>query len=328
VYRSLPVPADLAPDPGDAGPLEPLRPALAAAARACCWYWLGRGSDVAPDGVRTTFEGPRPLRVDLLPLPGPHAAQADEVQEEEALFAWAAAAADPLRDDAVHQATGFAVRDAGDLPGAAGHVLRTARSLHELAGRGAVAEALAARRSARDAAITAARSAAAAAREVAGKAVERSVALLVAVALALFANGSKLLGTGAAALVVAGAAALALAALAVATLVEIRSGEGLLQAFDTDAGLYREALGEDDLRAIRGLAAVSAARDDLSRARTTAKAVYLTVAAAIALVGLVVLAGPVPGQGNQDGPAGAAPGTATPTVSISTGSVPSPTETP
>lgn len=283
-YPALPVPGDLLAGPDDAGTLEPLRPALAAAAAACAWYWLGRASTVTPDGATTLFEGARPVPLALRPALG------TDGHAEAALFAWATAAADPLRDDAVHQAVSLAVRDQTDLQGAAVHVLRTARSLHELAGRGVVAEALAARRAARDAAVTAARAAATAGREVATKAVERALALLIAVAVALFANGRNLLGTEAAAVIVAAAAGLALAALTVALRVEVPSGRALLDAFAEDAELYREALGEDDLAAVRNLAASREARVDLRRARKAALWVYLSAAAVIITAGIAALA--------------------------------------
>lgn len=279
---SLPSPEDLVPIAGG-GVLAPLRPVLEAAARAAAWYWLSHAPAVGLNEVTGRFDGVRVVDLSLRPFGA--GAPADEL----ALFAWATAVVDPARDDALHQAVTFAVRDAADLEGAAAAVLRTARSLHELAGRGAVAEALAARRGARESAITVARAAALSARDVAARAVERTLALLVAGALAVFANGRDLLSTDAAVAVVVAAAALAVVALAVADRVELESGSRLLNAFDKDIELYREALSVDDLAAVRNLEAVKAARTDLSRSRTSIRCVYGGVAALILVGGLFVV---------------------------------------
>lgn len=285
--RGLFVPGDLVPAPAQAGSLEVLRPLLESCARVCCWYWLASSTNLTSDNVAVGFNGVRPLRLDLIPYGG--GADVSDVDEEVRLFTWASAMADPVRDDAVQQAVTFAVRDLSDLPGVAGPVLRTARSLHELASRGAVAEALAARRGARDAAVAASRAAATAAREVGAKSVERTLTLLIAVAVALVANGQKLLGTSAAWVVVVAAAVLALVTLAVADRVELKSGCCLLSAFDEDVELYREALGEDDIQAVRNLSAVSAARADLSRARWVIRSVYLSAAVIVLVAGAVQL---------------------------------------
>jgi hypothetical protein len=275
----LPPPGDLLAEPAPAGGLELIRPALQDAAQALCWYWLGQNTTVTANSVTVRFEGVRTVELRLLPY------GAAAARDDLALFAWATAAVDPVRDDAVQQAVTFAIRDNADLPGAAAPVLRTARSLHELAGRGAVAEALAARRGARDAAITAARAAASSARDVAAKSVERTLALLLAAALAVFANGRELLTTGAAAAVVVTAAALALLALGVADRVELESGSRLLDAFDEDLDLYREALSADDLAAIKNLAGVAAARTDLIRSRYLVRGVYGGVALMVLIGG-------------------------------------------
>lgn len=258
------MPGDLLPEPTPTGSLDLIRLALRDAARALCWYWLGRDVAVTADSVTVRFDGVRAVDLQLLPY------GAEPAGDELALFTWATAILDPVRDDAVQQAVTFAVRDSLDLPGAAGPVLRTARGLHELAGRGAVAEALAARRAARDAASSA--------RGVAAKSVERTFALLLAATLAVFANGRELLSAGGAVAVVVTAAALALLALGVADRIELESGSRLLGAFDRDVDLYREALSADDLTAIKNLAAVTAARTDLTRSRHLVRGVYGGVA--------------------------------------------------
>lgn len=291
------VPEDLIPTAHAAGKLEALRPLLTACARACCWYWLGRNTTITADRVTTQFNGVRALELQLLPY------DAVEARDEVALFTWATAAAEPVRDDVVQQAVTFAVRDLTDIPGAAGPVLRTARSLHELASRGAVAEALAARRAARDSAVASARAAATAAREVSAKSVERALALLIAAAVALAANGQRLLSTGAATTVIIAAASLALLALLVAERIELASGSRLLEAFDQDLEQFREALGQDDLTAIKQLSAMSAARVDLSRARRAIRAIYVSVVLTVLIAGVVQLSG----EDNSETPAPGSP---------------------
>jgi hypothetical protein len=280
----LPVPGDLIPAASTSGRFDVVRAALISAARACVWYWLAHHVTVKTDRVTVRFDGVRTVEFELLPYDG------ETSDAELELFTWGAASVDPARDDAIHQAVTFAVRDPADLAGAAAPVLRTARSLYELAARGAVAEALATRRGAREAAIAAARSAAEAARDVAAKSIERALALILAAALAVFAHAHDALSASAAVATVVAAASLALAALFVSDRVEIASGVGLLAAFDTDVELYREALSADDLASIKNLAAVVAARKDLRRSRGVARGIYGAVAVLILAAGSIFIA--------------------------------------
>lgn len=293
-YRSVRVRSGVAdlPDPrsllsGDVptgGPLQPAEQALKSAAQACCWYWLSRTSVVSVDRTDIHFDGVRAVDLELRPL---DASSPNDVVD---LFAWATSSADPMRDDSVQQAITFAVRDAADLDGAAGPVLRTARSLYELAGRGAVAEALAARRAAREAAIAAARSAASTAHEVSTKAVERTLALLVAAAVAVYAHAHESLSLAAAITVIVLTAALAILALGVSDWIEIESASQMLRAFDEDAAELREALSSDDIESIKGLAALGASRADLKRARRVVRGIYIGLACLVLLGGGLSLA--------------------------------------
>jgi hypothetical protein len=100
-----------------------------------------------------------------------------------------------LRFEAVQQAVSLAVATSADLARAAQPVLRTARSLHDLAQRGAVAEALATRRSAREAALRAGNTAADAARAAAGKAVDRILVQGLAIVGVIIAQKTSLINT-------------------------------------------------------------------------------------------------------------------------------------
>lgn len=303
------VPADLLPAYGDAGGLEMLRSVLQSAVGV--WYWLGSVTEIAADHVSVHFDGVRSVRLALVPYRVP------DVQDELQLYVWATASADPVRADVVQQAVTFAIRDQTDVPGAAAPVLRTARSLHELASRGAVAEALAARRGAREAAVTAARAAATSASDAASSSVERSLALLLAVILALLAHGQALLSTAAAGAAVVVVALISLLFLWVADRVELESGRTLLDAFDDDVQLYREALGEDDLAAVKNLAALGAARADLRRVQTLVRVIYGGLAVVVLVGGTLLL--------QNDHGAGSAKPNPTPTPSVSVPATPRPT---
>lgn len=266
------------------GFLSPLAYAVASTARAAAWYWLADDVAVEPDRVTVGFTGVSSLRFELIPY------GAGTPTSEVALTDWATASGEPSRADAVQQAISFAVRSPADLAGAAEPVLRTARSLYELAGRGLISEALAARRASRDSAVTAARAAASTARDVATKAVERTLALVIAASVALFANSQKFVSNGTSYAIILALAAIAAAALLVALLVDTRSGSGVLKAFDLDVEQYRDTLSEDDIQATKNLRALTNAHDDLRRARRAACIVYGAVIATVAIGGSIVIA--------------------------------------
>lgn len=277
-------PAELVQELPEAGTLAALAECFAAAARALTWYWLADSVELTSDRVRVRFQGVSTVDFDLLGY------GAGRPVEEVALAAWAMATGEPARADAVQQAITFAVRGANDLLGAAAPVLRTSRSLYELAGRGLISEALAARRSARESALNAAGSAASTARDVAANSVERTAAIVIAAAAALFANTRDFLANGTSYIILTALAAIAGAALTVAIRVDTKSGYGLLDAFNTDVGLYRDTLSEDDIVAVKNVAALTAARADLNRARLTAKIIYGAVIVAVIVGGGLIVA--------------------------------------
>jgi len=286
-FRARPdifTPAELTCSLPPTGLFAPLGHVLDSAARASAWYWLADSVVLDPDRVMIHFDGVASIELELTPYgAGPPTA-------ETALAEWATATGEPSRADAIQQAITFAIRSSTDLASAATPVLRTARSLYELAGRGLISEALAARRSARDSAVTAARAAATAARDVATKSVERTLALVVAAAVALFANARKFIDDGTSYAIIAALAIIGAAALAIAWLVDTRSGESVLDAFDADVELYRDTLSEDDIQATKGLAALAKAREDLKRARMTASLVYGSVILTVLLGGSIIIA--------------------------------------
>ena len=276
-------PAELVGAEATTGPLATLAEPLANASRAAAWYWLADSVELGPDHVRVRFDGVSSVEFDMLPYgSGPPVA-------ELGLAEWAMATGEPARADAVQQAITFAVRGVTDLAGAAAPVLRTARSLYELAGRGLISEALAARRSARESAVAAADAAGSTAREVAAKSVERTAALVIAAAAALFANTRQFLTDSTSYIILIALAAIAGAALLVAWRVDTKSGYTLLDAFDTDVQLYRDTLSDDDIAAVKELSVLSAAREDLGRARVTACVIYGVVIIAVLVGGGMII---------------------------------------
>ena len=80
-------------------------------------------------------------------------------------------------------------------------------------------------------------------------------------------------------------AAVVTVAAVVSALVEIPSGRNILGGFDADLEQYREALSEDDIKAIRQADSLRRAKHDLLKAQITATALY-----ALVLVTVLVLA--------------------------------------
>lgn len=303
------LPGELVCDDPATGTLAGIDELLASAARASTWYWIAESATLESERVLVRFEGVTSIELELRPY------GSGSPKAEVALAEWALATGEASRAESVQQAVTFAVRTPGDLDAASGPVLRTARSLYELAGRGLVSEALAARRAARESALTAARAAASTAREVATKAVERALALLVAAAVAVFARSQDLISDGVSYAFVIAISSLAIAALLVAVLVDIRSGKAVIGAFRIDVELYRDTLGEDDIEATKGIAAIREAHEDLHRAGITAGLMYLAVLGAVMVGGLFFI------SSNADGASTPAP---VPTQSPSA----QPTETP
>lgn len=287
----LPSPAIFAGAEGNAPADRPdggVRGLLHGLARCLSWYWLANDVELETGGsVVATVTGARSVVLRLKPSP-----VADSTPDV-ALFGWAFAGSDPGRLEAARQAASLALVTGRDLPTAARPALRTARSLYELSRRGAVGEALAARRAARDAALGAARQAAAAARQASGKAIERVVLQIGALAAVVSARASDLVESGLAVVLAVVIAVLTAVAWVVTAWIELPSATGGLEAEIADLGQYRDTLSEDDINAIRHLDAGEAAKKDLRRSAQAVRAVYglalaaSLAAAAIMAVGLV-----------------------------------------
>ncbi len=248
-------------------------------AAALTWYWLAEHVTVTASAVTVRYRGARVVELPLAPRP------TTTSTAEVALFTWATADGDVARTEALQHAISLAVTGPDDLDRAAEPVLRTAKSLHELARRGAVAETLATRRSAREAAMAAGRAAAQAAREAATKAVERSITQTIAAGALVLARTENLVKPEVARNLLYLIAAIVIAAALVSTVVEIPSGRSILGGFDADLEQYREALSEDDIKTIRSAESLRRAKGDLLKAQITATILYAAV-----LITVLVLA--------------------------------------
>lgn len=276
--------------------------------RSLAWYRLANAAAIHPDGLVTaTVTGARTVELTLVPD------QIEDSQADLALYRWGFDGADPGRLEAVRQAASLALVNQRDLQTAAGPALRTARSLYELSRRGAVGEALAARRAARDAALSASRQAAAAARQASGKAIERVLLQAAALAAVLLTRSGNVISTGTALLLAAVIAAVTVASWAITALVEVPSALAGLEAELEDLGQYRDTLSQDDIDAIRNLQAVGTAKTDLRRARRAVHAVYGTLIAGVCGT-CIALAAPGTGPGSNPQPA--------PSISLGTSATP------
>jgi hypothetical protein len=305
-------------------PLAGLAHAFNGVARRLAWYWMAAGADIAPTGDATlTYSGARTVTFPLTPQ------SAVSVDDDLALYRWAATGNDPARQEALQHATSLAISSAADLASGAAPALRTARTLYELSRRTAISEALAASRSARDSALNAARQAADAARNTAGKTVERALLQVAAAVGVVLSNATNLLGRGPAAVLLVVLASLPIASLIIAREVELRSAADTLTAELKDLDQYRDVLASHDIAALRQINAVDSARRDLASARTTSLAVYLASAAAVLLVGgALVLIHTRPTSQSPATPTTSAPAVPAPTLTTLPGSPTLSTATP
>jgi len=272
----IPAPPPPAIAPAQSRGLVELERLLQRLASDLSWYWLAaRVSDDA--GVLTLrFDGARVVDIGLPPL------LLDYEEAPLALWQWGVANPDPDRRQAIQQAASLAISEETDILSAARPVLRTAQSLYQLARQGAVAEALATRRTAREAAIAAARNAADAARTAAGKALERSGLQLAALAGILIAQNKQTLDAGAAARLSSGVLLLLLVTFIVSVTLDFPGASSILTSFDRDLKQYREALAETDLEAVRGMDSLRRAKRQVYWSWGLTITVFLPVLAAVA----------------------------------------------
>lgn len=241
--------------------LESIAEATNDLAFALTWLWLAADIESGTDGIPVArFEGARLVQVEI-PL-----GLGTEAAEAIALWDWAVESPAASRREALQQAISLAVQKDGDLPGASGPILRTAKYLLRISEQGLVAEALAARRAARDAATKAAQSAADTSRDVARKTADRMVIQLGAAAGVLLANRQALITESTALLLLWLVLGLLGVTSVVAFFVELKGAREALDAVGTDLEMYRETLTDDDIVTIRNMHVVGDSRIQLARA--------------------------------------------------------------
>ena len=236
-----------------------VRAANGGVARRLAWHWLATHSSLSATGdLQVTISGARVVSLSIPPEP------VRDASADLTLYQWATASDDPARRDSLEHALSLAVSSSSDVPTAAAPALRTARSLYELARRGAVAEALASRRAAREAVIGSAHDATDTARDAAGKSIERTlvqIGALVGVVITYLTNTVSRV-TAITLLSILGV--LALTFLLVTERFSLKSAETILTADLSDLDQYREALGTEDIAAIKDGMIVAATKSEIS----------------------------------------------------------------
>lgn len=250
----VPTPERIASLPADAlvSDLTALSKWLDRVALALVWLWLAAKVDLGdPAEPILTFEGWREVVVHINDLP-----PEEGLDEALALWRWSTASVDSVRREAVQQAISLSVSSASDLVDAANPTLRTARYLNRLASQGPVAEALASRRAAREAALASARSSASSVQQFTRSLVDRVLALLGGAFGVAIANQQALLDKKTAGLLLVGVATLALIVFMNAIGFEHSTATRQLQSLRKDIRAYRDTLVEDDIAAIENLATI------------------------------------------------------------------------
>lgn len=247
------------------------------------WLWIASTAEITGTTVVIRFETVPDLEFDVTPLPDP--GRADEAIR---LWQWSVSTTDPARREALQQAISLVVREPGLLERSAERVLRTAKYLLRLTQQGAVAEAMAMRRAARQTAIGAAQTSADASRTASRSVVDRVLTQLVATLGVLLANRGDLINPVVAGWLLIAILGLTLATAAVAFLYEYPGAKSILTAFEADLEGYSDVLVDDDIEHIKRMRSLAAAREQLSKARWISGLLLLTASGAVVVARFVV----------------------------------------
>jgi hypothetical protein len=249
------------------------------------WYWIANSVTTEGRGMRLTFSG---SRVAVVCIDTPQ--QTDSAAKDQELFQWLVQGGDdPARLEAVQQAAALALpADSDTLVGLAEPTRRTASTLYSISRQGAVAEALATRRSARQVIFSASVDASKTAREVSGRVQDRTVVQIAAGVGIYIANSKQALDTSVSVLLLVVLAAVGLTSWLASIRVDIETAEGALRAVGDDLDEYRESLSEADIAALRSMRVIGQAEVVLARARVIAKGISLGVAAILVVVAAII----------------------------------------
>lgn len=250
-------------------------------AHVLSWVWLASTTQIDGSTVVIRFEGSPDLDFDLTQLPAAaHAAEAVRLWE------WSVATTDPARREALQQAVSLVVREPSELERAPERVLRTAKYLLRLAKQGTVAEALAIRRTARQAAMDAGRTLAEASRVASRSVVDRVIAQLIGAFGVLLANQAELINTTVAGWLLIALLGLTAATAGVAFAFEFTSANAGLTAFERDLDAYSDMLIEEDINHIKTMETIATARRQLARARWISGSLLILAATALTVARL------------------------------------------
>jgi hypothetical protein len=237
---------------------------------ALAWWWLATGAVQKSDRLQLHFEGARSLDVTLVTEP------LTDCRPSLQVWRWATETADFDRREALQRSVSLAVFDAADLRDSA-PILRNAKWLFDLARRDAVAEAGAARRTAREAALAVARATSDATTATGAKVLDRVIVQVAAAAGILVAQAKALLDAPTAARLLAAVIGLLLVTGLVAVFIDFPAARRPIRNFRADLQLYREVLSQDDLDVVSGMQSVTAAERQVQKQRAVAGVVVVLV---------------------------------------------------
>ncbi len=265
---------------------------LTGLAWALCWAWLAIELRTGANGeIIASFQGARAVDVIL------HAEPRVRAAPELALWAWAISSVDSRRREALQQAISLAVRRTEDLADAAVPVQRTARYLLQVIEQGLFTEALATRRSIREASMSLARTTGDAVRSAARSTFDRALVQVAAGVGLLLANRANAISTGWTVILLLAVLLLTGANAWAAFGYEFPSVSRTVSAFRHDLDAYREVLTPEDLQEIKALPSLVEAEIDISRAREATRRVLIVVTIAlVALLAVTMSLGPASSQ--------------------------------
>ncbi len=254
--------------------------------RAISWYWLASSVSVERNKVSLVFSAGRVVKIDKL-IPIPISSCIDDLE----LYRWTFSQQDPARVEAVRQSASLTLAEDTSFADSAATVHRTAESIYTVSQKGAIAEAMATRRAARQAALTVATDVSKAARESSGKSVDKMILQLGAGTAIVIVNAKDLVSTPVAVAVLVTLVFVAFASWLVSAKVEIESSEDALRAISVDLLHYRESLSRQDVDLVRNMQMMISSRKYVARAKKLVLIfpVVVALAAIIAIVAILIL---------------------------------------
>lgn len=271
----LPSPAGVAPTAHEG--FDEVHALLIGTAKNLCWWWLAEEADADAAPPRVRFVGQRVAQISLMGAP------AESAADEIALWNWGTESTDPGRRGVVQQAVALAIFGPDDVPEAARPALRTAQTLLKNVRSRELAEALATRRSVREAAIAAGRTAAEGGRTAAAKALERVLVQAAAAAGILIARAADKLSAAASLRLLGLVAALLAMSALLAFVVDFPAARSAITRFRQDLALYGDTLAEGDLDKLRDMHALTDADSRVTAAMVVAGAIFGSAALALAV---------------------------------------------